>query len=443
MAFMQFEIEFTKDGYIHEEAKVSSMLDKAPSLTDLFVLSHGWNNNKQEAARLYEDLQQSIARLLDSDKVPPELKQRQFGVMRVYWPSKRFTEEDLIPGGGAASATRESEATLIRLLDALKRDSQLLPESQDGEEIDPVRSAAVESAKALIERLGRDQCARREFILHMRSLLDPRAVEPDDASDDFFINDPEKIFTELSGPVEHVPLPPARVGATSMTGIGQAAGLSDLLDGVKAAARRIANFTTYYEMKQRAGTVGSNGVAQVLRLLRERNGNLRLHLVGHSFGGRLVTAAAHALPDNTPAVTITLLQAAFSHNGLAEKFDRKRDGAFRELVTKQRASGPIIITYTKNDRAVGIAYPLASRISRDPAATLGTSQDPYGGMGRNGAQHTPEAKNLDGQLLDVNDQYSFKQGQIYNLNADAHIKDHGDVTGRQVAYAVLCAAKTI
>ena len=81
------------------------------------------------------------------------------------------------------------------------------------------------------------------------------------------------------------------------------------MSGIKAAARRVANLSTYYEMKQRAGTVGSTGVAQLLRRLRERKPDVRLHLVGHSFGGRLVTAAAHALPSRTPAVTISLLQA--------------------------------------------------------------------------------------------------------------------------------------
>lgn len=57
---------------------------------------------------------------------------------------------------------------------------------------------------------------------------------------------------------------------------------------------------------------------------------------------------------------------------------------------ERRVNGSIVITHTKNDLAVGVAYPLASRIARDNADALGDQIDPYGGMGRNGAQHTPE-----------------------------------------------------
>ena len=99
--------------------------------------------------------------------------------------------------------------------------------------------------------------------------------------------------------------------------------------------------------------------------IRERHAQLPIHLVGHSFGGRLVTAAAAMLDPGGAPVTMTLLQAAYSHNGLAEKFDGKKNGAFRTILQDGRISGPIVITHTKNDKAVGIAYPLASRVSSD------------------------------------------------------------------------------
>ena len=89
---------------------------------------------------------------------------------------------------------------------------------------------------------------------------------------------------------------------------------------------------------------------------------------------------------------MTLLQAAYSHNGLSDNFDDKGTaGFFRSILSEHRVSGPIIITHTKNDTAVGVAYPLVSRIANQVAAALGDQNDPYGGMGRNGAQRTPEA----------------------------------------------------
>lgn len=62
------------------------------------------------------------------------------------------------------------------------------------------------------------------------------------------------------------------------------AALGDLLSSIQAAARRIANFATYYEMKTRAGVVGSGGVATLLNQVRAAKPDIRLHLVGHGSG---------------------------------------------------------------------------------------------------------------------------------------------------------------
>jgi pimeloyl-ACP methyl ester carboxylesterase len=208
---------------------------------------------------------------------------------------------------------------------------------------------------------------------------------------------------------------------------------------MRAAARRLLNYGTYYQMKERAGTVGRAGVNDVLRTVRQAHPGLRIHLIGHSFGGRLVTAAA-AGPDDKPPVgmsTLTLLQAAYSHNGLAHKYDGANDGVFRRVVTDKMVTGPAMITCTPNDVAVGQAYPIASRIANQAASAIGDKNDLYGGIGRNGAQHTPEA--VDAELLALGSSYQLEAGKIYNLHADAFISDHGDVTGPEVAQAILAA----
>ena len=153
-----------------------------------------------------------------------------------------------------------------------------------------------------------------------------------------------------------------------------------------------------------------------------------------------MTAAANALPDNTINVSISLLQAAFSHNGLSGSFGNGDRGFFRDVIDKKRISGPIITTHTKNDWAVGIAYPLASQIAGQNAAAWGDQNDPYGGMGRNGAQKTPEA--VVSTLLAEGNAYQIAGGTIYNLEASPFIANHGDVTGRQVAHALLSSIAT-
>jgi hypothetical protein len=182
----------------------------------------------------------------------------------------------------------------------------------------------------------------------------------------------------------------------------------------------------------------------LLRELRAAAPDLRIHLVGHSFGGRLVTAAAlgRAGSESVAPASMTLLQAAFSHNGFAEDFDGERNGFFREIVAQGKVAGPIVITHTRNDTAVGIAYPIASRLSRQDASDLGDEDDIFGGIGRNGAlaRCTPEA--IAGELLGADGVYAFAAGKLYNLQADSWITGHSDVTGPQVANALLAAASS-
>jgi pimeloyl-ACP methyl ester carboxylesterase len=441
-----FDVEFTRDGDVFQPAQVDALLAGLGPATDLLVLSHGWNNDKADAARLYDELLGNVDKLLDLRNQPTvpaplrsfvdRLRGRNFAAVRIFWPSKRFTDAELIPGGGAASAAAaaENEAAVHRVLDRLKENPQVL----GGTESDPAHSAAMERAKSLVPHLATTE-AKREYIALLRSILDPSVKETDDASRGFFEADPETIFANAEGPV--VAPAPTTGGGGAGLGDGGAAGLGDLLSGVQAAARRIANFATYYQMKSRAGTVGGSGVAEMLRRVRGEKPDMRLHLVGHSFGGRLVTAAANTLPANSEAVTMILLQAAFSHNGFSGGFGNGEKGAFRAVIDERRISGPVIITHTKNDRAVGIAYPLASRIAGQNAAALGDQNDPYGGMGRNGAQNTVEADDAASLGL-PGTSYSFQRGRIHNLSADV-IRDHGDVRRIEVAYAVLSAAGSV
>ena len=101
----------------------------------------------------------------------------------------------------------------------------------------------------------------------------------------------------------------------------------------------------------------------------------------------------------------------------------------------------MVITHTRHDVAVGIAYAMASRIAGQQDSAIGDASSTYGGLGSNGAQHTPEAKDNAGTLKPVGEEYTFTAGKVYNLKADQFIKDHSDVTGHQVAYALLHAIR--
>ena len=111
-------------------------------------------------------------------------------------------------------------------------------------------------------------------------------------------------------------------------------------------------------------------------------------------------------------------------------------GFFRSVIDQKRVKGPILVTHTKNDTAVGLAYPLASRINGDTTAAFGDENDKFGGLGRNGAQQMEVGEVVRGNLLDAAGDYQFQAGKFFNLEGSAFIKGHGDVTGKEIAHAV-------
>jgi hypothetical protein len=434
--FPYFSIKFDKDASVIEpgDADLRKLLqDPAKKPTDLIVISHGWNNDMAEAEDLYSELLTNANNLLKEGKLPG-LAARKFAVLGVLWPSKKFAESDLIPGNAAGAGDSVDVKALSKQLDAMKGGFDSDKEAE-----------TLEVMKALLPKLKNSDTACEDFVKLARSLVNPSSTDAGDGADRFFSEQPLKIFKKLEKPVSFVQSAPATGTTGAAAGLSAAAlGIGDFFSGIHSAARNVLNLTTYYQMKQRAGIIGSTALNPMLRAIEQQNPQLHIHLIGHSFGGRLVTATAAGTGDVTilKAHSMTLLQAAFSHYGFAKNWDKKNhDGFFRRVVDNHAISGPIAITHTVSDKAVGMAYPLASLLAGQNAAGLGDKDSDYGGIGRNGAQKTPEA--IDGNLVVVGEKYIFMAGKLHNLNAlnsaGDLIKSHGDVRNRDVAYTVLSA----
>jgi pimeloyl-ACP methyl ester carboxylesterase len=205
--------------------------------------------------------------------------------------------------------------------------------------------------------------------------------------------------------------------------MGLSSAVQGLISGSRAAVGRFLNQLTYYEMKKRSGIVGESLANNVLAKLRPAQ-PIRLHLVGHSFGGRLVTAAADRLasPAKLELFSVTVLQGAYSHNALARQVAPGLAGAFPLVVGKPK--GPIAITHTHNDLACTIAYALASRLSRDTTQGIGDASDEYGAMGANGPQKLdPGAAEPD----DATEAFAPKRGKVNTFLADKFIVKTPDV----------------
>jgi hypothetical protein len=425
------EAQFNKDGTPSSQ----NQINLSPGVTDLFVISHGWNNDANEARDLYRKLFENFVAVAQ----PNDLPDREFAILGVIWPSKKFDElvaassapNSAQGSAGLTAAHEESQKAVEEKLDAMKAMFS-----------DPAQQKILDQAKALLADVEEKGSTRQEFVNKIRSLLDPSAANDEDASKTFFKEDGNELMKnlkvaeddlddEVAGEGEGSASLPLGVG-TVQPPQGGAAGLATFLSGFKAAVMNVLNFTTYYEMKTRAGNVGRNGVAKVIDTLAPKV--QRLHLIGHSFGGRVVTAAA-ANSTTDKIKSMSLLQTAFSHNG----FSKSMGGFFRSVVDKKRVNGPILVTHTKNDKAVGIAYPLASKIVGDATAAFGDENDKFGGLGRNGVQKMEANEFIKGSLLPETGSYSFQAGKFFNLEGGNFITGHGDITGKQIAHAVRIA----
>lgn len=434
--FPYFPIRFDKNAKVIAPGDTplrTALKAAATAPTDLIVISHGWNNDMAEAEALYSELLSNVAALLKESQ-PPGLAGRRFAVLGVLWPSKKFADSELIPGNAAGAGDLVDVKGLSAQLDAMAGGF----DSRD-------EATTLKAMKALLPKLKDSDTACEQFVELARSLVKRGQDDGGEGSDRFFSDPALKVFKKLKNPVSFTATSLPSAGGGSAAGVGAAAlGVADVFSGIGSAARNVLNLTTYYQMKERAGLIGSTALNPLLRAIAKDHPSLRIHLVGHSFGGRLVTATAAGANAASlgKAHSLSLLQAAFSHYGFAKNWDKQNhDGFFRRVVEQQAIRGPILITHTTSDKAVGMAYPLASLLAGQNASALGDKTSDYGGIGRNGAQKTPEA--TDANLLRVGGRYALSPGKLHNLNAlnaaGDLIKDHGDVRNRDVAYAILSA----
>ena len=419
-------VEFTTSGEPADDqqvgAAVKMMRDK--QATDVLLLAHGWNNDIPKAERLFERL---------VDRLAPELQPttRTVVVVGLLWPAVQWADDDDIAGGG------------VSIVDPRAALDAAIAESVE----DPAAAAAL---RAAADQLETSAGGREAFVAALRPLLPadgdggedpvPEALAEGDAEALFAaaeeaeaLADDDELFADAA---DAAPQMPPGI-APDLLGVGAATGTGVNIKSALVDARRLLNVTTYYLMKDRAGKVGSRGVTKLVRRLRQERPDVAVHLAGHSFGARVVSAAAAS--SDVPIDSVTLLQGAFSHFGFAHNYaDSGKDGAFRRALTGGQLRGPILITHTHNDRAVATAYAVASRIARQTGAALvGGPNDPYGGVGANGALGTDEA--LDRTLLAKDANYDFTARRIYNLRADTFVSGHSAVTGPEVAHALAAA----
>jgi hypothetical protein len=432
-------LEFDKDGALVDPSASARLLAALSSegVRDLVVISHGWKTDQAGANELYKPLWENVTKALVAAGGPAPGNVVVAGVL---WPSKPFqTDFD------AAAAKTTSGGTLsaadpvagdgdlpAEALTALLEDYRVL--------VGPTHGAAV-AAAAAANTAGFTDTTAGALMRALKASVGLTGGPLDTelhADADGFSDTPLNTLLNLAPP----PVLPLGAAVGGTLSLGDT--LSNIIQGPRAAVGRLLNQFTYFAMKQRAGVVGDQLGGAVLSALRPPQ-PVRLHLIGHSFGARLVTAAAAAFEPSTnlTVASLTLLQGAYSHNGMSASFANGQVGAYAKVVANGLVRGPITMTHTHNDSACTVAYPLASRLSRDITKSLGDASDLFGAMGANGAQNLPAAAYAPDQAMAKGKPaYPVTAGKVNRMLADACVSEHMDVTNADVGALVASVLRT-
>jgi hypothetical protein len=440
-----FRLKLDADGKLQETQTFEELKGRADAAgaTDAILIAHGFRNDENDATGLYTEFLGTFRENLSRPEFQPALGARKFVVAGIYWPSKALPES-FNSAEGSVQGLDEGDAekrAVKAQLEELKSDAS--PEQQQ----------RIDSAIQLLDQVEDSTKAQDQFVDHVLSLLADSPPDPTEGLDEIRAKDGSELLEALRAPIRlpTVASSDDEGGAMAVAGTfgpgedGGTQGIGSLFGSIFGRIGQFINLTTWYQMKNRAGVVGDRGTAKAVRDLKASRPGLKIHLVGHSLGGRLMAACAKSLaaPELQPD-SLTLLEAAFSHYGFSPDNGRGANGKplpgfFRAVIDQQVVKGPLLSTFSAQDTSVGTVYAIASRLAGDDVQAVGDANDPFGGIGRNGAQKTHEA--LVDVLHAVGTPYgNLQAGKVICLDGSGGlIKNHGDVRNSLVTYAVASA----
>jgi hypothetical protein len=411
----------------HPRGCVSRLISDALELdpiTDVFLFSHGWQGDIPEARRQYRDWVGAMAERHSDRARIAQLRPNFWALLiGIHWPSRPWGDEEI----GAASFA-------------------------------PKAGAPVSSVEKYARRLGDTPEIRQQLHTIVSAAKAPRTPDrlPRDVSEAYHkINKALELGSlGIAGPpgADHEPFDPEAVYSAALLVPELNENIAFGTGGVNEAVLAPLRTLSFWKMKDRACLVGERSVHPLLAGWQHATADrdVRFHLVGHSFGCIVATAAVAGRPGSPalprPVDSLSLLQGALSLWSYCGDIPhaRGKEGYFHRVVSDGRVQGPIIATLSRHDRAVGIWYPLATRIAGQVGFAVGLPK--YGGVGTFGIQGQdlfPAHMAMGSETAS----YEFQARRPHNLDASRYICQgggfsgaHSDICRPEVAHATWSAA---
>lgn len=390
--------------------------------THVIVFSHGWNNTWETANSRYSDFIRGMGQLRQTYKLKPISVPFRPLLVGIFWPSTALAfgpdevGPDLSMQAIAGNPAALSEATLI---------------DDVAEELDPANIAR------FYELAGKDSVSSDEAKELAEMVVGQ--IEPDEEGP-FVLRDGVPILVQAESSTDRIDYvmqawegvqaeeTALRAGNVVIPQIS-AQGVLDRLD-----PRWLVRMLSVWHMKKRSGVVGSTGVAKLLGDIRGATG-ARLHLIGHSYGTKVLLSAVENMPSvkgwDKPIQSMLLLQAAISGLVFASTVPGMgKPGRYKVVI--DRVVQPIVCTFSERDFPLHRIYHLIFRRSGDlgdiTAYAAGqTSASVFaalGGYGPQGGAGSVLPLPFYPNILP----FSSSADRLYGFDGTAHISGHGDIS---------------
>jgi len=384
------------------------------SVTDVFLVSHGWMGDVPAAIRQYDRWIAAMGRCTSDlealRKVDPLFQPLVIGL---HWPSLPWGDEEL----GSSSFSAEGAGGIdewiaryaARIADTPNARSALRTVFETAlEDVAPAAlPAAVRNAYVVLDR---------------ETGMSHDGDSPDDDRECF---DPDFVYEEST--------------ADEMASFD-----APWYGGILSPLRLLS----FWKMKNRSRLFGEGAARMLLReLQRASPPAIRYHLIGHSFGcivaSSMLRGRGVSVPLDRPVQSLTLMQGALSLWSFCAELPHKRGtaGYFNDVIHPEYVAGPVLTTQSEHDTAVGFFYPIAAGARRQ-IAYAAPQLPKYGALGTYGARG-PGLQVVDLGMLPVTGDYGFRAGAVYNIDATEYICDgrgmsgaHNDIAKPQIAHAI-------
>ncbi len=387
---------------------------KASPPTNVFLFSHGWRGDLGAAIDQYDRWIDAMAQLSsDAGRMGSGFKPLWLGI---HWPSEPWGDEELsgaqafgIAAGSDANGAEDLQSAYLQRLDLVSS-----PEANELLRL----ILAEQQANAAAPKLPANVAAAYQRLAQLMN-FEPQGAGAQPGND----------------------TPPFDAEAAFQAMNNQGVAFGAITNGLLAPLRALS----FWNMKRRARQIGATGVNGLVGQIQLAAPEISVHLMGHSFGTIVVSSVCGQqgawLPR--PVDSVALLESAVSLWSYADSVQGNGGpGYYNAMYRKPAIRGPVITTQSTLDSAVSKWYKAAVGFVRaSPSFGDDINLVRWGSIGEYGIQGIADVQA--GTMLEVNQDYQFENGRIYNLESSQFICKgagvggaHSDIDGPEVAHAL-------